>query len=101
MIERLWGLDLPDTSDELQAWHGRMDIDPEAPAAERLDDPQHIQAALIRLGLDLGPSGADGKWGTCSRAATSTFQHAHDLPVTGQPDAATIAALRTALSQQV
>jgi uncharacterized protein (TIGR02594 family) len=52
-----------------------------------------IQRALLALGYNLGRAGADGIWGALSRAAMSAFQAKQRLPVTGQPDARSLAAL--------
>ena len=41
------------------------------------------QGALIKLGYDLGPSGADGVWGFKSRRALECFQIQHHLTVDG------------------
>ena len=44
---------------------------------------QQRQAALIRLGYDLGRSGADGIWGTHSGNALKSFQSRNGLVVNG------------------
>lgn len=41
------------------------------------------QRALIALGFDLGPTGADGAWGKRSAAALKTFQQRHGMVVNG------------------
>lgn len=51
----------------------------------------HIQTALQTAGYDPGP--IDGIWGRRSTAACRAFQTAKALPVTGIPDAATVALL--------
>lgn len=61
------------------------------------DDVKHMQAALIRLGYDLGKWGADGDFGDCTEAAVEAFQQDHDLKITGRLDADTLAALEAAL----
>lgn len=50
-----------------------------------------IQAALAAATFDPGP--VDGIWGRLSTAACRAYQAANGLPVTGLPDAATLAAL--------
>jgi hypothetical protein len=99
VIEQLWGVDLPDTSNDLFAWHGKMGIDPAAPEEVRLDTPKSVQQALVSLGADLGPSGCDGKWGAKSKAALVAFQQAHGLKPDGAIGPLTLAALRAALAR--
>jgi len=100
VIERLWSVDLPDTSADLQGWYEHMGTDPSAPPEVRLDTPLALQQALLTLGADLGPGGPDGKWGNCSKAAMVAFQTNHGLLATGQGDLPTIAALRAALLEK-
>lgn len=100
VLERLWGLDLPDTDAELAQWHEAMGLDPAAPAEENLTTPKSIQEALLTLGEDLGPSGADGVFGAMTKAAIMEFQKAHGLSVDGTVGSQTLAALRTALAQK-
>jgi len=97
VIERLWGIDLPDTSKELAAWQKKMSIDPAAPEEVRLDTPRAIQQALLTLHYDLGPAGADGVVGPKTRKALAAFQVTKGLQVTGAADAGTLIALRQAL----
>lgn len=52
-----------------------------------------IQSRLIALGYGVGPSGADGVFGTDTQRAVMLFQTDHALHMSGQPDAATLAAL--------
>jgi hypothetical protein len=52
-----------------------------------------VQRYLINWGY-LDPP-ADGHWGMHSRTALSYFQKFHSLPITGEPDTATLAALKT------
>ena len=53
-----------------------------------------VQSRLIDLGYYDGP--VDGKPSHVAIAALARFQHDHDLPVTGEPDPATLQALREA-----
>jgi hypothetical protein len=54
---------------------------------------KRLQAALIGLGYDLGPSGADGDFGERTRAAVAGFQESRGLEATGVADPPTIEAL--------
>lgn len=51
------------------------------------------QQLLQAAGYDIGPDGADGKYGPASRAAVLKFQAAKGLPQTGILDTATTTAL--------
>jgi uncharacterized protein (TIGR02594 family) len=51
-----------------------------------------LQTALAAQGFD--PGGIDGEFGPLTSAAISKFQRAHNLPVTGSADPATLQALR-------
>lgn len=92
-LERLYNLNLPDMADELIPW---------------IEDTGHIfgfnatevQEALIFLGSDLGPRGADGKWGRKSRGAMFAFEESHEVPEElrdGMPDPISMEKLRDAL----
>lgn len=61
-------------------------------------DTKSIQAALLKLGYDLGPMGADGIAGSRTREAIRDFQAAHGLDVDGVAGARTRTALAVALS---
>lgn len=54
-------------------------------------DLRTVQGHLLAAGFD--PQGIDGIMGKDTRAALEAYQRAHSLPVTGSPDAATLAAL--------
>lgn len=57
-----------------------------------------IQRALIALGYDVGPAGADGRIGSGTRSAVRAFQRAYGLVVDGDPGRQTQAALKQALA---
>lgn len=57
-------------------------------------ETQQLQRALIALGFDLGPTGADGDAGRLTIAATAAFQKSIGLPGSGIPGEKTFAALR-------
>jgi hypothetical protein len=67
VLEKLYGLELPDFSKELKTWK-------EGQPHSLFYDTQEVQQALITIGLDLGPWGADGKWGDKTTEATLTFE---------------------------
>jgi hypothetical protein len=72
VLEQLYGLDLPDFSEQLRS-------------TSLLANPVHLQKALIALGYDLGPVGADGVVGRLTKAAIMQFQQLHKLQPTGNP----------------
>ncbi len=57
-----------------------------------------IQRALIALGIDVGPAGADGKFGRDTKSAVEVFQARYGLVVDGDPGRQTIAALKQAIA---
>jgi peptidoglycan hydrolase-like protein with peptidoglycan-binding domain len=48
-----------------------------------LDSTQERQQALIELGFDMDPYGADGVWGFVSRSALEAFQEDVEIRVDG------------------
>lgn len=60
--------------------------------------PREAQRALIELGYNLGPSGADGKIGPASEAAIRAFQSAAKTHVDGKLGPLTYRALEAALA---
>ncbi|MEG0935606.1 MAG: peptidoglycan-binding protein [Clostridia bacterium] len=57
------------------------------------EDARELQTKLLSWGYDLGKWGADGEFGSCTKAAVAKFQQDHMLPATGVYDADTHAAL--------
>lgn len=68
VLEKQFGIDLPDFAKQLR------DFEKKHPWFEHFPDDRAIQEALIFLGSDLGPSGADGRFGPKSRAALKAFE---------------------------
>ena len=60
------------------------------------EDVKALQKRLISLGYSCGPDGADGKYGNNTMKAVTQFQEDHNLTVTGEVDAKTLAALNNA-----
>ena len=92
-LEQLYGLDLPDTSEELEEWKKKTGHTFGFNATE-------VQSALIYLGSDLGPKGADGKWGRLSREAMFRFEETMAVPEElrdGMPDPISMQRLRDVL----
>jgi lysozyme len=56
-----------------------------------------VQKALILLGYDLGPTGADGDYGKRTKSAVQAFQNDHGLRVDGLVGPKTLAALHDAV----
>jgi hypothetical protein len=101
VLEKHFGVDLPDFAEELQEWHEiGVGIDPSAPPEHRLDTPKAIQQVLLDLGYDLGPAGADGILGPKTKLAISLFQKEYKLQVTGVVDARTRLSLLDAIKQR-
>ena len=93
-LKDLYGLvGLPEMADELKAWRDKS-------GHQGFFDPAEVQRALIYLGSDLGPAGADGKWGRLSRAAMFSFEEANSVPEEhrdGMPDLISMERLRDVL----
>jgi hypothetical protein len=90
VVERLYGVDLPDFAGELKAWTADMGMDPGTTWGDVLDEKvptfttvKEVQQLLVDLGYDLGPAGADGKFGAKTRAALMTFQGLNGLTPDG------------------
>lgn len=93
VLEEQFGVDLPDFSHELAKWAADM---PEGSLS--LKNPQDLQRALIRLGYDLGPAGADGRIGPKTKEAIMSFQSSKSLKPDGIVGPRTTAALLKELS---
>jgi len=67
VLEECYGIDIPDFADETTNFlkENRM---------ERFADVVEVQRALLALGHDLGPAGADGVFGKKSRKALSELE---------------------------
>jgi Putative peptidoglycan binding domain/Protein kinase domain len=91
VLERLFGVDLPDFAADLQAWEEAMGEAPGAPVDTTVD----VQRALLRLGYDLGPAGSDGIMGRLTREAIVQFQTQAGL----EPDGVIGKKTRTALAR--
>jgi len=81
VIEKNFGIDLPDFADELKAWQAIQDhgIDPPAEHEPSFQTTKEIQTFLISLGYDLGPAGADDRLGTKTTEAIVMFQRLNGL----------------------
>jgi hypothetical protein len=93
VLEKLYSVDLPDMSAELQKW---------SPEMRAFAGVYEVQQALLSLGYDLGPKGADGVFGGKTKDALLTFQQLSkfsDEAQTSMPDEPTVIALAKALEQ--
>ena len=71
-LEKHYGVDLPDFAAELHDWQVVTEH-------EYFFEPKEVQEALILLGYDLGPAGADGVYGDKTRSAVWTFEQLHEV----------------------
>ena len=87
VVERLYGVDLPDMAEDLKKWTSGMDMEPTEPEViydEALKEPtftttREIQQLLFDMGYDLGPAGVDGWEGRKTKEAVRTFQGLNGL----------------------
>lgn len=97
VLEKLYGLQLPDFSNELKLWSEATGIPAGITTAQ-------LQRALIRLGYDLGPAKDDGKYGKKTTEAVLTLEQLSGIvPVqeqNGQVDQFTWPALQKALADK-
>lgn len=82
-LEKHFGVDLPDFEAELRTWQREFYITPSDPDSYRLDTAKALQIALLALGFDLGPAGADGVFGRKTREAVMAFQMQNELEADG------------------
>ncbi len=93
VVEKLYGIDLIDTAELLKDWSARHGIDPVEPAA--------VQRALIALGYDLGPAGADGVIGKKTKDAVLMFENTQGMSnPNSEIDASTVKQLRKELDRR-
>lgn len=78
-----------------------------APASPRVlatgmrgEDVRTLQRALVALTFNVGPDGADGKFGNGTLAAVRSFQRSRGLPETGTVDRTTWSAIRVAIRNE-
>ena len=106
-----------DTRDKKSFWYGQKEaprttfgggssVTPTpAPQSDLLrfgsegDDVKELQENLIKLGYDLGKSGADGDFGTKTLIAVKDFQEKHNLTVDGIVGSATKKAIKEAINK--
>lgn len=95
VLERLYGMQLPDFATELKQWEERTGI-PAGITTARL------QRALLSLGYDLGPARDDGKYGKKTTEAVLTLEQLSGIVPSvnqdGQVDQHTWPALQAALA---
>lgn len=77
-LERLFDVDLPDFSSDLQAWKETFFPDSTTDTIE-FSSVTDYQEELILEGYSLGPSGADGVIGKLTKEAIIQFQQLHGL----------------------
>jgi len=73
VLETLYNVQLPDFAKELQVWK-------EATGLPTTLTTKQLQSALITLGYDLGPAGADGSYGKYTRDALFKFEQENGVP---------------------
>jgi hypothetical protein len=85
VLENLYGIDLPDFAGELKSWREKENIDSCVSSRVNVDiiTAFGLQHALINLGYDLGPKGADGAYGPKTRQAVMDFQQRNNLQMDG------------------
>lgn len=98
VLEKYLHVDLPDFHEELKEWQNlpELEVDKEV---IKLNSVLGIQKALLALGFDLGPRGADGIWGPKTEAAVEQFQSLRGLTVDGIVGPRTRAAILRVLEE--
>lgn len=86
VLEKLFGVDLPDFAADLQKWQEGFTPAPVAnppidggPGMNDFLDLKHYQIELLAEGYDLGPTGADGVLGKATHYGIVHFQQLHGL----------------------
>lgn len=97
VIERLYGVDLPDFAKDLIPLVERAQGESNGKAYD-LSTVKGLQDALVALKFDLGPKGNDGILGPKTKAAIMAFQTMHGLTVDGIAGPRTVNALKQALA---
>lgn len=77
VLEQLYGVQLPDLAGELQAWSVMTGLPTNVTTKQ-------VQEALVSLSYDVGPTGADGKYGTATKAALFKFEQENGVPPANQ-----------------
>lgn len=85
VIEKNFGVDLPDFSDDLKKWHATQNQGIDAPTEKEpsFQTVEEIQTFLLSMGYDLGPAGADGKLRGKTKDAILIFQGLNGLKTDG------------------
>lgn len=94
-LEVLYGIDLPDYADELAKFQDEFTNG----TVREIYTVKDIQQALIDLGYNLGPRGADGIMGEKTKAAIRDFQAKAGIAVDGVVGPRTAAELQKALGK--
>jgi len=87
VLEKFYGVDLPDFSKDLEQW--KDDTQTQTPETARslglgdFDEVAEYQRELLAQGYDLGPAGADGVMGRLTKAAIIQFQTQNGLAADG------------------
>lgn len=96
VLEQMYGIDLPDFADELKGWKEENDFKGALPT-------RALQKALLQLGYDLGPAGADDVFGDKTRSALYRFEKDFGVPIShqdGYPDSYTVPHLERELEKK-
>lgn len=87
VLEKVYGVDLPDLSRDLKERDDYVDL-------------AEVQKGLMALGFDLGPAGADGRFGKKTKEAVMSFERLAGLPADGVPEPKMVKALGQMLLQR-
>lgn len=94
VVEQRYRVNLPDFASDLRAYG----LEPgQAVAPDSLMTLEGVQRALLQLGYDVGPAGADGIWGRDTKGAIEDFQRDQGLVVDAAVGPKTRAALEKSL----